>query len=433
MKSHYDYCKLILENLRRNYVKVAGIIVEYNPFHNGHKYHIEQTKKLTGADYIIAIMSGNYVQRGEPAIINKHARCEMALLNDVDLVIELPTSYATSSAEYFAFGSISILHKLGIVDYVCFGSEIGNVKLLEYIAEILAVENELYKNSLNVYLKNGNSYPKARELALIDYLKAVKSPHAQEIKKIISSPNNILGIEYIKALKKLGSSITPITITRADNGYNETQLNTKTSFSSASSIRSNIYDIKTISKYVPKNVYNILKASYNKTFPITYNDFANIAFHNLLNGNTNNLSKYLDVDTIIANKLLNKVNACFTITDLLEASKSKDITHTRLSRALLHIILNETKKDFDKYIINGPEYARILGFKSTSSNLLKVIKKKGSISLINKLSLGTRNLSPTGKTILEHDIKCSELYNKIVYSKYNSTKINEYKEGVRII
>jgi predicted nucleotidyltransferase len=247
-------------------MKVAGIIVEYNPFHNGHKFHIEQTKKLTGADYIIAVMSGNYVQRGEPAVINKYLRTDMALLNGVDLCIELPTCYSSASAEFFAYGAVSILHKLGIVDYVCFGSEAGSIKHLDYIADILNSNNKEYQTILNKYIKQGNSYPKARELGILEYLKSIKSPYLKEIKKIISSPNNILGIEYIKALKKLGSSITPITITRTDKGYNEINLDKTSSYTSASSIRTNIHTLASIKKYVPSNVYSILKQEQIKLF-----------------------------------------------------------------------------------------------------------------------------------------------------------------------
>lgn len=414
-------------------MKVAGIIVEYNPFHNGHKFHIEQTKKLTGADYIIAVMSGNYVQRGEPAVINKYLRTDMALLNGVDLCIELPTCYSSASAEFFAYGAVSILHKLGIVDYVCFGSEAGSIKHLDYIADILNSNNKEYQTILNKYIKQGNSYPKARELGILEYLKSIKSPYLKEIKKIISSPNNILGIEYIKALKKLGSSITPITITRTDKGYNEINLNKTSSYTSASSIRTNIHTLASIKKYVPSNVYSILKQEQTKTYPIIYDDYTTLATYILLNNTAKDLTKYLDVDDTIANKLLNSIKDNHCITHMLEHSKSKDVTHTRLSRALMHIILNETKSDFDKYIINGPEYARILGFKKESSAIIKALKKSSSIPLINKLSLGDKSLSSTGKKMLIHDIQCSELYNKISYTKFKTDYVNEYKIGVRII
>ncbi|MBE5936291.1 MAG: nucleotidyltransferase [Lachnospiraceae bacterium] len=428
-------------------MKIAGIIVEYNPFHNGHKLHIEETRKITGADYIIAIMSGNFVQRGEPAIIDKYCRCEMALLNGVDLVIELPTIYATASAEYFAFGAVSLLNSLNIVDFICFGSEIGDCKLLDYTADILSTNNDAYQKMLNTFIKQGNSYPKARELALTSYLKSINSPYLKDVKKLIASPNNILGIEYIKALKKLNSTIKPVTITRTDSGYNAVELDLSSNFSSASSIRNTLTNngtsnttnsksttkyIKQIKAYIPSNCYKIFIKNYNVTFPITYDDFSILAYYKLLNNNTTDLNTYVDIDTVIANKLLNNFTSSKNITTLLNNSKSKDVTYTRLSRALLNIILNNKKDTFNRYLLKGSTYARILGFKSSSSNLIKTLKKSSSIPLINKLSLGIKSLSDDDKAILEMDIKSSELYNKIVYTKFKTQNTNEYKKGVII-
>ena len=184
-------------------MKVAAIIAEYNPFQNGHKFHIEKTKELTGADYVIAIISGNYVQRGTPAIIDKYSRTEMALSCGVDLVIELPTCYATASAEYFAYGAVSILNQLGIVDYLCFGSECDDIETLHYIAKILISNPPEFSKLLNSYLKKGNSFPKARHLAINDYLgKVDDNIDLDKLNSVLASPNNILGLEYIKALLK---------------------------------------------------------------------------------------------------------------------------------------------------------------------------------------------------------------------------------------
>ena len=148
-------------------MKIAGIIAEYNPFHNGHKYHIEQTRKITGADFIIVVMSGNFTQRGTPAIMDKYSRARMALENGADMVLELPSCYACGSAEYFADGAIALLDKLGCVDYVCFGSECGDIELLRPIAEILATEPENYSEMLRAELKSGATFPRARNRALI--------------------------------------------------------------------------------------------------------------------------------------------------------------------------------------------------------------------------------------------------------------------------
>lgn len=195
--------------------KVLGIICEYNPFHNGHLYHLEQSKKMTGSNYTVAIMSGNFTQRGSTAIIDKWSRAEAALKNGVDLVIELPVLYATSSAENFADGAINILNSLKVVDYLSFGSETSDIETLDKIADILYKEPKTYKNLLSTELKKGLSFPKARENALLAYLDDKKYGN------ILSSPNNILGIEYIKALKKYKSNIKPISITRFEAGHND--------------------------------------------------------------------------------------------------------------------------------------------------------------------------------------------------------------------
>lgn len=175
-------------------MKIVGLITEYNPFHNGHLYHMQKAKEITGADSVIAVMSGNYVQRGAPAIMPKHLRAEMALEAGIPLVLELPVCYASGSAEYFADGAISLFEKLGCIDSICFGSECGDYYLLEKVAHVTADEPEAYKQTLQDALKQGLSFPLARQAALKAYF---QDPSLDDI---LEQPNNILGIEYIKAL-----------------------------------------------------------------------------------------------------------------------------------------------------------------------------------------------------------------------------------------
>ena len=190
-------------------MNVTGIITEYNPFHNGHLYHLSEAKKSNNADAIICVMSGNFVQRGGPAIIDKWQRTEMALNNGVDLIVELPTYYAVSSAEFFAKGAVSILHHLGVVNNLFFGSECGNVDKLTKISKTLVNEDSKLKSLIKEHLSKGDTFAKAREKSLIEYLKD------EDINKIITSSNNILGIEYIKSILRLNSNITPSKIGRA--------------------------------------------------------------------------------------------------------------------------------------------------------------------------------------------------------------------------
>ena len=418
-------------------MKVAAVIAEYNPFHNGHKYHKEKTKELTGADYIIAIISGNYVQRGAPAIIDKYNRTQMALTNGVDLVIELPTCFATASAEYFAYGAVSILNQLGVVDYLCFGSECADIETLHYIADILVNNPPEFSRILNSYLKKGKSFPKARHLALIDYLSnKTELIDIDKLNSVLDTPNNILGIEYIKALIKLDSSIEPITILRQGEGYNSNLLPEDNNLSSASGIRNEIIHgglgIDKIDKYMPSNCYEIFKENYHKTFPVHLDDFTQFAYYALHHENKVSLSGYLDIDQNIANKIINTRDNLDELGYYLGSLKSKDITYSRLSRGMLHIILGIKDSNMNMFMSNAPEYARILGFKEQSSELLKTIKKSSNLNIISKLSLGVKKLSITGRNMLELDINSSHLYKKIVFWKYQTTLPNEYKQGVII-
>ena len=259
-------------------MRVTSIISEYNPFHEGHKYHMENTKKITNSDFIIVIMSGDFTQRGTPAIIDKYARTKQALLNGADLVLELPAAFATSSAEGFAHGSVSILNKLGIVDSLVFGSESGNIDSINNIAQFLSHETPEFTNRLQDYLKQGLPFPKARSLSLKEYF-----PDMDE--NFLSSSNNILGIEYCKALISFASSIKPMTIVRKDNFYNDEHLSEKGKLSSATSIRNVLHgscNFDELTSHMPENSLNIIKENWNISTPISINDFSLLLKYKLL-------------------------------------------------------------------------------------------------------------------------------------------------------
>ena len=235
--------------------KVLGIIAEYNPFHNGHLFHLNESKKLTGSSYTVSIMSGNFTQRGNTSIIDKWSKAKSAIECGVDLVVELPVLYSTSSAENFAEGAIKILDSLKVVDYLSFGAETADINLLNNIATVLNEEPKEYKSLLSEELKKGLSYPKARENALMIYLNDIK-----KYSNVLSSPNNILGIEYIKALKKYNSIIQPIAMPRHESGHND--LNYHGNIASSTAIRNitknNGFDI--LRKLMPEPSYtNLIK------------------------------------------------------------------------------------------------------------------------------------------------------------------------------
>lgn len=412
-------------------MKTVGIIAEYNPFHNGHKYQIEQAKKITGADYCVVVMSGDFVQRGTPSIMDKFLRTKAALMCGADLVIELPVHYATASAEYFAGGAVSILDKLGAIDSLCFGSECGDTEILSTISDMLVSESEEFKAALKQALKKGNSYPKARNYAI-----AAAAPHLTEHLEVLNHPNNILGLEYLKALKKRKSNITPYTIARLGSGYNDTDLNT--SYSSALAIRESItqtHDIRSIKSQLPDSSYELISQAYLKTLPILPEDISPLLHYKLLVERDEGFEKYFDIDSGFSDKLQKYIPNMDARADICDTLKSKNMTYTRVARNLLHILLNIYQSDVDTYRSEDyVYYARILGFKKTASPLLSAIKSASAIPLISKLADAEAYIeSPNGLNMLKTDIQASHLYSLMVQNKFNQSFQNEYTRQIIII
>ncbi|TCT16962.1 putative nucleotidyltransferase [Natranaerovirga pectinivora] len=407
-------------------MRVVGLIVEYNPFHNGHAYHLNKSKEITNADFVIAIMSGNFLQRGTPALIDQWTRTVMALENGVDLVIQLPVYYSTSSAEYFANASIEILNNLGIVDSVCFGSECGNIELLTEISRILVNEPSELKCLIKDYLGKGLSFPKARSKALLDFFKNQnRYTNIDELEKVLDSPNNILGIEYIKALLKSKSSIKPHTITRQVTGYHDISI--EKPIASATGIRdflSNNEEIKPLQKNVPNNTFDIMSRFYNKSFPVFIDDFSEYLFYKLLSCTPTQLQSYLDVSEGLEDRIFKYSKECNKISTLIEKVKTKRFTYTRIQRALIHILLNIKKDDF-QVLLNTDliYYIKYLGFKKESQELLKNIKSNCTLPIISNTNKALGNLTSPALKMLEKDLYATHLYNLCVSQKFN-TQLN---------
>lgn len=415
-------------------MKVVGIITEYNPFHNGHKYHIEEAKKITGADYVIAVMSGDFVQRGSPAIIGKYARTMMALNNGVDLVLELPICYAVGSAQYFALGAVTLLDRLGLVDYLCFGSECGNITVLEEAAKLFNNPTDNFNDLLYFYIREGLSYPAARAKAA----KLSNDIQNKDLLDIIAEPNNILGIEYIKALLQINSSIQPVTIKRQKAHYHDIELHDK--ISSATAIRNILHDTKNqsdlnlINDSVPNSVYDYFINNHYTTFPITIEDFSSIIKYKLLAESSHELTQYLDISSDLADRIKNIDIQNYSINELIQMVKSKNITLTRVNRALIHILLNIRSKDFQEYMNDETiYYARILGIKKEASHLIRRIKKAERTQVITKVSKAKEQLDFLGMKMLNQDIFATHLYNQVVYEKFKTKIPNEYKHGICIL
>lgn len=351
--------------------KVLGIIAEYNPFHNGHLYHLQNSLKLTNADYTIAVISGNFTQRGSTSLIDKWSKAEIALKNGIDLVIELPLLYSISSAENFAEGAIKILNSLNVVDYLSFGAETNDISTLNIVADTLYREPKEYKNMLSHELSKGLSYPKARENALLMYLQDIR-----RFTNVLSSPNNILGIEYIKALKKFKSPIMPVAIERFDVGYNDTTY-TET-IASATAIRNivknNSFDI--LKKVVPENSFSTIleNVKIGHILP-DLSIFEKQIIYNLRKMSIEEIANLPDVSEGLEYAIKNAANSCNSIVEFLSIIKSKRYTSTRLQRILLYALLNITKKDIQISRKTVP-YIRVLGFNERGRYIISEVARQ---------------------------------------------------------
>lgn len=371
---------------------VVGLITEYNPFHNGHLHHLIESKKKAKADYSIAIMSGHFLQRGEPAIMDKWTRAKTAVEAGVDLVIELPTLFSSASAEFFAKGSVAILDQLNIVDTLCFGSEDGKLDSIDQVAQLLTDPSELFTQNLQDHLKAGLSFPKARE-------KAINSANID----LEFKPNNILGIEYLKALKQLRSKIEPMTIQRVKADYNSLDL--KDDIASATAIRNGLKENKAIHSYVPKTTFDAL----NQQTLLYKENLEDLILYQLRTLDVEDIAKIHDVSEGLEYKI-KKASSAATYEALIERIISKRFTRTRIQRILIKILLNIKKDDLNDL----PRYARILAFNDKGKTLLRRIKKESDITLINNLN--KTNLDKDIKKMIAFDIKATNVYN-LLYSE----------------
>lgn len=399
-------------------MKTVGIIAEYNPFHNGHAYHIQKAKELTGADFCVAVMSGDFVQRGMPALMDKHLRASCALAGGADLVLELPVCYAVSSAEYFANGAVALLDQLGIVDFLCFGSECGDIGLLSQFAEELLTESPSFKRELAHQLRLGYSYPQSRNAAL-----EASAPHLTAFTNILSTPNNILGIEYCKAILALKSRIVPFTIKRAGASYHDNSL--ESSYCSAQAIRESLRQSEapdTVIRQVPVSARELVEDAYLKSYPIFSDDISLLVHYSLLSRNAYGFTDYPDIDRELSDRIRKQLPKYRDLESFCELLKSKNRTYVRISRSLLHILLDIRKDDFARYRKEGPVfYARMLGFRESAAPLLSAIKEKSQIPLLSKLADAEKQLAPTALSMLEKDIYASHIYQSVVRRKFPET------------
>ncbi|MBQ7766894.1 MAG: nucleotidyltransferase [Lachnospiraceae bacterium] len=411
-------------------MKVAGIVAEYNPFHNGHAYHMQKVKELTGADYLVVVMSGNFTQRGVPALIDKYTRTKMALDAGADLVLELPLYYAAGSAEYFASGAVALLDKLGVVDTLCFGSECGDIKTLTEIAILLSKEDEAFSNAIKSKMKQGLTYPRARMQVIEETL-----PDSFMHVDAMSYPNNILGIEYIKAIIQRDSKILPQTTRRMGAGYHDRMVTEV--MSSALSIRESLKSadsLDMIKSSVPDYVYKMMKQDFHKTFPIFHEDISSLLKYKLLLDAPKGFTEYVDISQDFSDKIVKNLRNYESYSQFCDLLKTKDITYARVSRCLLHILLNLRKDALQHYVDKDYIfYGRILGLRKSSNELTSAIKKVSKIPMISKLADAREFLTSTGMEMLECDIQASHIYDSLVTEKFGNKPMSEFSREIVIV
>lgn len=443
---------LIRTDTERSPMKVAGIIAEYNPFHNGHAYHIAETRRITGADYVIIVMSGNFVQRGEPAIVDKYARTSMALQNGADLVIELPTAYACGSAEYFAIGAIRTLQSLGVVDVLSFGCETQDVTLLNTLADLYLNEPADFSADLQANLRQGMTYPQARAAATEHYLMShdclPTDMTMDQLHQILASPNTILGIEYIKAIRKYGASMEPVVIPRLGSYHSEEF----TEFASATAIRKHIFAhqpichdpaaLKELAHQVPADAYQILSPRHDH---MRAEDFSSALGYALLANQNANLTRYMDMSPDLSDRILRHLSQYSGWDSFVDLIKTKQLTRSRISRAMLHLLLQIRGEQMETWREDGyVYYARALGFHKKAAYLLGAIKKNSTVPFLTKLADANdviytyykdldRDKIAHAYGLLKTDIFAADLYETIDATCHGKEKIDEYRHGVIVL
>ena len=370
-------------------MRATGIIVEYNPFHNGHKLHLMEAKK--NSDLVIAVMSGNFLQRGEPAIYDKWTRAQMALKNGVDLVVELPVFYSAQAAEIFSYGAIDILDKLG-VEKIIFGSESSDLEKLKKIAYLQIDEKDLIDEKIKEKMDSGISYPNAINSVIEELLG----------EKDILKPNDILGVEYIKAIRKLSSSIEPILIERKAVGYHDKEIIDE--ITSATSIRKMIKDgsLEAIKKVMPVESYNLLGT------PTYLEKFYPLLRYEILN-NYEELKFVADMEIGLDNRIFEMAVKYLDFKDFYKNLMTKRYTHGRIQRVLTHILLKIDKKIIDETKV-GITYVKILGFSQKGSKYLKEKKETFKIKPLSGLKNVSLILDERERELLNFEIKCDRIY-----------------------
>ena len=371
---------------------ICGIIAEYNPFHNGHMRHLALAKTQTSAEAVICVMSGHFVQRGEPAILRKQARTRAALLHGADIVLELPVPYATASAERFASAAVEIFSACGIVDTLCFGSESGDLSALTATARSLANESPAFQSRLQAALAAGHSFPAARD-------------KAAEGTAFLTMPNDILGVEYIKAILRQNASITPHTIKREGSDYHDKAI--IGTIASATAIRHALANNTTWSSAMPQSAAAILLSECDAhCAPITLDHFSQAFLYSLRTTPTEALACRADIAEGLENRILRCAEDHASLSAIATAVKTKRYTHTRIQRALLHILLQINAEDSAA----PAPYIRVLGFRRDSEAILRQLYASATLPVVTNLKNARALLNDNAFRTLEIECRATDIY-----------------------
>ena len=408
---------------------VTGLITEYNPFHNGHLFHLKKVRETTGADYTAVVMSGSFVQRGAPAVFDKYSRTRAALLSGADLVFEMPAPFSTASAREFASYAVALFTALGAVDSICFGSECGEIEPILRAARLLNEESESFKKRLQDFLKEGKTFPEARSSALAE--------EGAEEAKLLSSPNNILGVEYCQAVLRQRSPLSCFTIKREGNGYHDPSLDGV--LGSALAVRQALQsgtDVQALRFLLPDPSFD----SVCRSIPVFLDDFSGLLNYRLLT--EQEPERYAEIRPELAARIKKLAPGFASFDQRIKELKSRQLTYTGVSRGLIHLILGIEQRQMDLFKEAGfAPYARILGFRKSAAPLLRRIKENSSIPVISKLAGAEKRLDPAGAAMLACEIQSSHLYQNVRCEKAASGAFpgrtavfqNEYTQPVLIL
>lgn len=391
-------------------MRTVGLITEYNPFHNGHLHHLQESLRVTDASASVAIMSGHFLQRGEPALLDKWVRTEMALAAGVDLVLELPVCFACNSAPYFARGAVQSLNALGVVDTLCFGSEAGDVEPLQVAARILLENAGDIDAATRQLLRSGISYPAARAEVL-------SAMGADISATLISSPNNILGIEYLKALQESSSPIKAFSILRRGAGYHSTDVSGP--IASATGIRKLLGEGNSVGELIPKACQQILSDVLDAGGTLDQQRlFFSLQTYLLQEPET--LSGIYQVEDGLAQRLVDAAMTAASYADLSEKVKSRQWTLTRIQRILSYVLLQVKSVEMKTFLESGPLYLRLLGATMKGRQVLAESRKQRSLPVISdparaaavlrRFYSDSKELGCLAERMLACDLRATRLY-----------------------